>query len=138
MSTLAIDFAIMIVYQPIVAFFNCLIPIPTNDQNLFISTKKAHINCMNITTYEGVFDEKWVQQHYAKFVKFEKFRYCVEYRLGDVYYKKMPWKEVFEKAIHWESDPEKTLKNQHDFDCFIRDNLNKKFPMDGPMWRVYA
>lgn len=58
--------------------------------------------------------------------------------MGDIYYRKMNWKEVFERGIHWESDPKKMLKSQYDINCYIRDNLNQKFPMDGPLWRAYA
>jgi len=36
------------------------------------------------------------------------------------------------KAIYFETDPKKTLKNQHDLDCFMRDNLNTKVSLDGP------
>ena len=43
-----------------------------------------------------------------------------------------------EKGYHFEDDPEKTLKSQTDLDCYIRDNLNIKIPLDGPQWRCYA
>lgn len=50
----------------------------------------------------------------------------------------MPWKEVFERALIWEDDPKKILKTQYDINCYIRDNMNKKIPFDGPMWRAYG
>jgi hypothetical protein len=50
----------------------------------------------------------------------------------------MPKEEAFNKGWHFESDPKKTLKNQYELDCFIRDNMNIKVVTDGPMWRAYG
>ena len=33
--------------------------------------------------------------------------------------------------------PGKDLRNQHDIDCFIRDNLPERLPIDGPLIRQY-
>lgn len=36
-----------------------------------------------------------------------------------------------------ESD-DKVLRNQADIDAYMRDNLNTKMPLDGPMVRIYV
>jgi hypothetical protein len=45
---------------------------------------------------------------------------------------------AFERAFKYESDPEKILKSYNEIDCYVRDNINKRLPLDGPQWRCYA
>lgn len=45
-------------------------------------------------------------------------------KFGDLYYQEMDPKDAIEKAIFIEERPERKLKNQHELDCFARDNLN--------------
>ena len=89
---------------------------------------------MSITGFEGDYDEAWFRNLYEeKFIgTYEKFRYCVESRFGDYYYRVMSKEEAFNKGYHFESDPKKTLKNQYELDCFVRDNMNIKTVIDGP------
>ena len=88
---------------------------------------------MSITGIEGEYNEQWFRELYINTIdKYEKFRYSVEYKYSDLYYKKMSKEEAFKKGWHFESDPEKTLKNKYELECFIRDNMNVKVPLDGP------
>jgi len=54
---------------------------------------------------------------------------------GDYYYKMMSIKETIEKAM-----PKLNfkLRNSKDIDRFFEQNLNTKFPLDGPLWRMYV
>tara|TARA_B110000285_G_scaffold232857_1_gene305049 strand:+ start:443 stop:706 length:264 start_codon:yes stop_codon:yes gene_type:complete len=86
---------------------------PPMDQTTFISSRVAHINYMSITGFDGDFDEAWFTKLYWEYYleKYEKFRFCVESKFGDYYYRKMSKEEAFKKGFHFESDPKKTLKN---------------------------
>jgi len=113
---------------------------PPMDQTCFVSSRVAHINYMSITGFEGEYDEAWFRKLYKEYYlgTYAKFSYCVESKFGDYYYRAMPKEEAFNKAWHFESDPKKTLKNQYELDCFIRDNMNIKVVTDGPLWRAYG
>ena len=95
---------------------------------------------MSITGFEGDYDEAWFKKLYYEHYlgTYAKFRYCVESKFGDYYYRTMGHDESFNKGWHFESDPKKTLKNQYELDCFIRDNMNIKVVTDGPLWRAYG
>lgn len=86
---------------------------PVMDQTCFISSSVAHINYMSITGFEGEYDEAWFRklywEHYLE--KYDKFRYCVESKFGDYYYRTCSKKEAFDKGWHFESDPKKMLKS---------------------------
>jgi hypothetical protein len=130
----------MVCYQTIIAKCFGLVPMPVMDQTCFVSSRVAHINYMSITGFEGDYDEAWFRKLYEeKYLgTYEKFSYCVESVFGDYYYRVMPKEEAFNKGWHFESDPKKTLKNQYELDCFIRDNMNIKVVTDGPLWRAYG
>ena len=66
-----------------------------------------------------------------------KLRYKVKEICGDYYYEKMSVEETMQKAFLKPETPEKMLKNKNDIDMFVRDNMNVKMPMDGPLWRLY-
>lgn len=67
-----------------------------------------------------------------------KFRYKIKEIAGDYYYEEMSHEETAKKAFLSPSSPDKVLRNQHDIDQYIRDNMNIKNPLDGPLWRLYA
>ena len=58
-------------------------------------------------------------------------RFC-----GDLYYEKMSDEEALSKMFY-KLPAGKELSNQRDIDCFIRDNLSERLPMDGPLIRHY-
>lgn len=66
-----------------------------------------------------------------------KFQYKLKTIFGDYYYEKMSHEEAVQKIFIKPESQDKILKNQSDIDAFIRDNLNKKLPIDGPLCRVY-
>ena len=86
---------------------------PIMDQTTFVSEQVSHINYMSINGSEGDYDEEYYRKLYWDFFleKFEKLRYCVVYKFGDLYYQKMSKEDAFKIAWHFESDPKKTLKN---------------------------
>ena len=49
----------------------------------------------------------------------------------------MSIEETMQKCFLKPKSPKKTLKNQKDIDMYIRDNMNVKMPLDGPLWRLY-
>ena len=50
----------------------------------------------------------------------------------------MSLQETYEKVFLMPQTPDKYLKNQKDIDNYVRDNLNSKVPLDGPLWRLYT
>lgn len=50
----------------------------------------------------------------------------------------MSEEETIRKCIIYCKDDDHMLKNQRDIDAYIRDNMNVKMPMDGPLWRIYV
>ena len=72
--------------------------------------------------------------------KMPKLRYKIKEICGDYYYEEMSIEETMEKALMKtvnRDDPASLLKNKNDIDMFVRDNMNLKLPLDGPLWRVY-
>lgn len=67
-----------------------------------------------------------------------KLTYKVKEIGGDYYYEKMSREETMEKAFIRPASEDKMLRSQKDIDAYIRDNMNVKFPTDGPLWRVYT
>ena len=49
----------------------------------------------------------------------------------------MSREETIKKAFLKPTSPDKVLRNQRDIDAYIRDNMNIKNPLDGPLWRLY-
>jgi hypothetical protein len=68
---------------------------------------------------------------------YPKFRYKVKEIFGDYYYEEMSVEETSERIFLYPKDDSKVLKNQDEIDQYIRDNLNEKMPLDGPLVRVY-
>lgn len=126
-------FAIAI-YQHVIAAFYGLKYMAPMDQQCFCSSKQANINYMSVTGIEGEhFDEAYFKNIYRVFAaKHEKFTYKIVEKFGDLYYEKMDLEQALERGCLWIDDSEKTPKTYHDLDCYIRDNINKKVPLDGP------
>lgn len=137
--SLGLNFALVVTYQHIVAMLYGLTVIPVNDQTTFISSSRAHLNCMSLCGLQGHYDKAWFDRLFTRYItNYDKLRNRIEMKFGDVYYKQLSVSETHEKAVIWEDDPRKTLKSQYEIDCYIRDNLNIKMPLDGPQWRVYG
>ena len=49
----------------------------------------------------------------------------------------MSREETVKKAFVYPKSPEHELKCQKDIDDYVRDNMNQKVPLDGPLWRIY-
>ena len=82
----------------------------------------------------------------AAFEKFEsvldrlpKLTYKVKEICGDYYYEKMTKQETLQKAFYsTKKGSPKELRSQNDINMYIRDNMNQKNPLDGPLWSLYA
>lgn len=67
-----------------------------------------------------------------------KFRYKIKEVCGDYYYELMTYEEAVSKIFITAEDKDKEVQNQQDIDDYIRDNLNVKMPLDGPLIRLYT
>lgn len=72
-----------------------------------------------------------------KFATFERLRYKIKCIAGDYYYEKMSVEETYEKCFIGPESEDKVLRNLNDINEYIRDNINEKLPLDGPLWRMY-
>ena len=95
---------------------------------------------MSVSGYDGnVLDEQRYMKVWKDLVKkYPKFRYKVVSRFGDLYYEEMPFDTAFERACSFVTEPSKLIKDQNEIDHYMRDNINKKLPLDGPQWRMRA
>jgi hypothetical protein len=50
----------------------------------------------------------------------------------------MSAEEAEEKILIFPADDSKVLHGQDEVDEYIRDNMNEKMPLDGPMLRLYV
>ena len=90
---------------------------------------------MNCVCYDKPIDTEIVKESLRRHLKTKpKFLYRIVEVLGDYYYKEMTEEEVFEKAI-FEMDG--VIENSEDINHFIQDHINKKLPIDGPLWRIH-
>jgi NRPS condensation-like uncharacterized protein len=69
---------------------------------------------------------------------FPKMRYKVKEIFGDYYYEEMSVEETIQKVLLYPEGDDKILRSQADINAYIRDNLNVKMPLDGPLFRVYV
>ena len=69
---------------------------------------------------------------------FPKMRYKVKEIFGDYYYEEMSVEETIQKVLLYPEGDDKILRCQADINAYIRDNLNVKMPLDGPLFRVYV
>lgn len=67
-----------------------------------------------------------------------KMRYKIKEIMGDYYYEMMSVEETISKVFLTPETSDHVIKNQHEIDQYIRDNMNIKMPLDGPLWRVYV
>ena len=68
----------------------------------------------------------------------EKFFYTIEEVNGDYYYKLNDKEEIYKKAIHViEPSSPLYMRTHEDIEHFAQDIINKKLPLDGPLWRLY-
>lgn len=129
---------VTLAYQRVVAFvLPNTIAMPSMDQQTFISTGKAHVNYMNCSTYDSLNPEAFFRKFEDIFKTMPKFQYKIKEVAGDYYYEKMTFEETREKAFLFPSTTDKVLRNQQQVDEYIRDNMNTKLPLDGPLFRVY-
>lgn len=108
------------------------------DNQCFLSDKESTVNYMNCSMQ----DVKCIEAAYKNYTKLfqimPKFMYKVKVIAGDYYYEKMSELETTKKAFLQPASSLKVLKCQQDIDNYIRDNMNVKLPMDGPLWRLYV
>ena len=89
----------------------------------------------------SVQDKPTVAAAEAKWAEFcekqPKMRYKIKEIFGDYYYEVMSVEETVKKAFVYPKSPDHALKCQKDIDDYVRDNMNQKVPLDGPLWRLY-
>ena len=68
---------------------------------------------------------------------YPKFRYKLKYVAGDLYYEEMSFEEACEKIFIFSGSDDKLVRSNKDFDMYVRDNMNEKMPLDGPLIRLY-
>ena len=107
------------------------------DHQCFLSSTKAHVNYMNMCIQSKPCEEAAYRNFKKLFKIMPKLTFKVKEIAGDYYYEKMRVEETMKKAFIIPTAPEKMLRSQKDIDMYIRDNMNEKFPIDGPLWRVY-
>ena len=130
-------FVAQAIYQHVIAAIFGLKYMAPMDQQCFCSSKQTNINYMSVTGIEGEhFDYPYFREIYRRFsLKHDKFTYKIVEKFGDLYYEKMDVDEALDKACLFIDESDKTPKTYHEVDCFIRDNINKKVPLDGPQYR---
>jgi hypothetical protein len=92
---------------------------------------------MNCSQYIGDSEEALFGNFIRAFKQFPKYKYKVKQIAGDLYYEEMSTEETIEKMFLRPESPDKILRNQKEIDMYIRDNLNTKLPLDGPLLRIY-
>ena len=92
---------------------------------------------MNCSTYDSP-DPDTIHLNFKKSIELmPKFRYKIKEIMGDYYYEEMSIEETCRKALIRPESPDKILKSQAEIDEYIRDNINEKMPLDGPLMRIY-
>ena len=119
--------------------------VPSMDAATLLSSAKCHVNFVNVVHYDRVVTEDVIRFNVGKLMKFmPKYSQCFEVFAGEYYYKyldsdKEKAKEIaFERGIEINRDENTWLRTEEDIDNWAQDNLNKKMPLDGPMWRLYV
>ncbi len=103
-----------------------------------LSDKSAMANYMNSSVQDNR-NLKTCPVVMMKIIKlYPKLRYKVVRHYGELFYEMMSEEETMKKAIVHCRSKEHMLKNQRDIDAYIRDNMNVKMPVDGPLWRIYV
>lgn len=70
---------------------------PAMDAGCFVGNSKANVNFISVSFFDGEFTEEGLRKIYReKFIKdFEKFRFKVTMKFGDMYYEEIPPDEAF-------------------------------------------
>lgn len=114
------------------------IVMPAMDQQTYVSNPKQLVNYMNCSMYDKP-DIETIELTFKNAIsKYPKMRYKVKEIFGDYYYEEMSVKEAVEKVLLYPESDDKVLTSQADIDAYIRDNVNVKMPLDGPLFRVYV
>ena len=92
---------------------------------------------MSVTQYDNNSQEQMIDR-FKNLIKFyPKFRYKLKYIAGDLFYEEMSFEEACEKIFIYADSTDKHIRCQNDFDLYVRDNMNEKMPLDGPLVRLY-
>lgn len=92
---------------------------------------------MNHSQYDAS-DPESLQSVFERMVETHpKFRYKLKCIMGDYYYEEMSIEEAKSKIFLKPERDDKVLTCQQDIDDYVRDNMNKRMPLDGPMVRVF-
>ena len=114
------------------------IVMPSMDQQTYVSNQTQLVNYMNCSMYDKG-DIEAIELCFKKAVSdFPKMRYKVKEIFGDYYYEEMSVEETIQKVLLYPEGDDKILRSQADINAYIRDNLNVKMPLDGPLFRVYV
>ena len=92
---------------------------------------------MNCSAYDGD-DIDILGLRFREMMKTQpKFRYILKQIAGDYYYEKLTIEEAVDRIFLRPESDDKILRNQKDIDEYVRDNINIRMPLDGPLVRVY-
>jgi len=92
---------------------------------------------MNCSQYDGD-DIDILLLRFREMMKTQpKFRYTLKQIAGDYYYEKLTIDEAVDRVFLKPESDDKILRSQKDIDEYIRDNINIRMPLDGPLVRVY-
>lgn len=132
--------ALVLIYQHVIAAVFGLKVMPAMDVGCYVGTSLANVNLMSVSFFDGEFTEEGLRFIYReKFIgRFDKFKYKVTMKFGDMYYEEISAKEALEHGFYFQKDPAKILTSQREIEMFVEDNINIKIPLDGPQWRFYG
>jgi len=112
---------------------------PAMDLQTFMSDKYSNVNYINCQQYDSIDGSEIIELRLKEAMKkYPKFRYNIKKIMGDYYYEEMTYEEAVKKIFVKLDSGKDLLKNQADIDAYVRDNINKRIPIDGPLVRVYC
>jgi hypothetical protein len=127
-------------YQHIIAMVipNTVV-LPVMDYVTLISNNKANVQYMNQSQFTEAIEDDWSNMYTErmKLPQYAKFNYRIKQIMGDYYYEEMTMEEAKKMMFIKPESDDKVLRNQQDIDDYIRDNMNERMPLDGPLVRIY-
>lgn len=138
--TLGLCLFVIIAHQHVIALVvpNTIV-MPAMDLQTFMSDKYSNVNYINCQQYDSIDGSEIIELRLKEAMKkYPKFRYNIKKIMGDYYYEEMTYEEAVKKIFVKLDSGKDLLKNQADIDAYVRDNINKRIPIDGPLVRVYC
>ena len=102
-----------------------------------MSGKNANVNMMMCSAYNSDDLGTFFRLFEKNMVNYDKMLFKIKVIAGDYYYERMSIEECKQKAFCAINESNK-LTCQQEIDDYIRDNINEKLPLDGPLYRVYV